>query len=131
MEVEVEDCSVEETTGARSSMQKTSDGKIVAQERYASRLPSIVARQDYLSGILPRIDTGGRQNCDRNHGIIMNNIFNDMKTAGQPNALAPASFLSVLRGFLGDLCGLRFALGSMRISHRGSGVCSRFDLYVG
>jgi hypothetical protein len=63
-------------------MQKTSDGKIVAQERYASRLPSIVARQDYLSGILPRIDADGRQNCDRNHRIIMNNIFNNMKILG-------------------------------------------------
>jgi hypothetical protein len=40
-------------------MQKTSDGKIVAQERYASRLPGIVARQDYLSRILPRIEASG------------------------------------------------------------------------
>jgi len=37
-------------------MQKPSDGKIVAQLRYASRLPRIVAKQDYLSEILPRID---------------------------------------------------------------------------
>jgi hypothetical protein len=85
-------------------MQETSDGKIVAQERYASRLPGLVARQDYLSGILPRIEAGGRQNCDRNHGIIVNNIFNSMKTTW-----TPAFFLSVLCGFLGDLCGLRFA----------------------
>ena len=34
-------------------MQETSDGKIVAQERYASRLPGIVARQDYLSEFYP------------------------------------------------------------------------------
>jgi hypothetical protein len=37
-------------------MQNTSDGKIVAQIHYASRLPRIVAKQDYLSEILPRID---------------------------------------------------------------------------
>jgi hypothetical protein len=37
-EVVVEDCSLEETTGARSSMQKPPDGKIVAQVLYASRL---------------------------------------------------------------------------------------------
>jgi hypothetical protein len=36
-EVVVEDCSLEETTGARSSMQKP-PGKIVAQVLYASRL---------------------------------------------------------------------------------------------
>jgi hypothetical protein len=40
-------------------MQKTSDGKIVAQGHYASRLLGIVARQDYLSRILPRIEAGG------------------------------------------------------------------------
>jgi hypothetical protein len=52
VEVEVEDwslpASVEGTTGARSSMQKPSDGKIVAQIHYASRLPRIAAKQDYL-----------------------------------------------------------------------------------
>ena len=36
-------------------MQETSDGKIVAQVHYASRLPRVVARQDYLGGILLRI----------------------------------------------------------------------------
>jgi hypothetical protein len=46
---------------------KPSDGKIVAQERYASRLPRIAARQDYLSGILPRIRANGDQNCALNH----------------------------------------------------------------
>jgi hypothetical protein len=29
---------------------KTSDGKIVAQVRYASRLPRVMAKQEYLSG---------------------------------------------------------------------------------
>jgi hypothetical protein len=33
-------------------MQQTSSGKIVAQEHYASRLPRIMARQDYLGEIL-------------------------------------------------------------------------------
>jgi hypothetical protein len=37
-------------------MQETSDGKIVAQIHYASRLRRIAAKQDYLSEILPRID---------------------------------------------------------------------------
>ena len=41
-------------------MQKTSDGKIVAQIPYASRLPRFVAKQDYLSAILLRIRQGGR-----------------------------------------------------------------------
>jgi hypothetical protein len=111
-------------------MQKTSDGKIVAQERYASRLPSIVARQDYLSGILPRIDAGGRQNCDRNHGIIMNNIFNSKKTPRNDATTNDRRFSPrSLREFLGDLCGLRSAPDSMRISRRG--VRSQMDLYVG
>jgi hypothetical protein len=39
---------------------KTSSGKIVAQVRYASRLPRFMARQDYLEGILRRIDAAGR-----------------------------------------------------------------------
>jgi hypothetical protein len=48
--VEVEDWPVllEETTGARSSIvSRTSDGRIVAQVLYASRLPRIMAKQDY------------------------------------------------------------------------------------
>jgi hypothetical protein len=32
---------------------QTSDGKIVAQERYASRLPRVMARQDYLCDFTP------------------------------------------------------------------------------
>src|SRR5579864_5610742 len=54
----VEDWSVllEETTGARSSIvSKTSDGRIVAQVHYASRLPRVLARQNYLRAILLRI----------------------------------------------------------------------------
>jgi hypothetical protein len=54
-EVDVEDWSLvdeealdEETTGARSSMQETSNGKIVAQVHYASRLPRVMALQGYL-----------------------------------------------------------------------------------
>jgi hypothetical protein len=50
----VEDCSTEGTTGARSSMQKPPDGKIVAQVGYASRPPRVGAKQDYLPAILPR-----------------------------------------------------------------------------
>jgi hypothetical protein len=50
-------------------MQKTSDGKIVAQLRYASRLLRIAAEQDYLAVILPRIDALGREKCDPNHSI--------------------------------------------------------------
>jgi hypothetical protein len=46
---------------------KPSEGKIMAQKRYASRLPRIAAKQDYLSRILPRIHCVGRQNCDLNH----------------------------------------------------------------
>jgi hypothetical protein len=45
-------------------MQKTSRGKIVAQVRYASRLPRIAARQDYLGWILLPIHAGGREKCD-------------------------------------------------------------------
>jgi len=43
---------------------KASDGRIVAQVHYASRLPRFMARQDYLSGILPRIYAGQREKCD-------------------------------------------------------------------
>ena len=59
---------------------KTSSGKIVAQVRYASRLPRVMARQDYLSGILPRIYAGRREKCDLNHGIYMNNSCPIKKT---------------------------------------------------
>jgi hypothetical protein len=57
----------EETTGARSSMQQTSSGRIVAQERYASRLPRIVAKQDYLGAILLPFWDGRVGKCDRAH----------------------------------------------------------------
>jgi hypothetical protein len=79
--VVVEDCSVskEETTGARSSMQRTSDGKIVAQGRYASRPPRIVARQEYLSAILPRIGALAAQKCDCNHDITIQRHLHNMK----------------------------------------------------
>src|SRR5271169_1736481 len=70
-EVVVEDWSVLETTGARSSMQETSSGKIVAQVHYASRLLRVMAKQDHLSGILLRICAGGREKCDQNHSIYM------------------------------------------------------------
>jgi hypothetical protein len=84
-EVVVEDCSVEETTGARSSMQETSSGKIVAQVRYASRLPRVAARQDYLVLILPRTDAGRREKCDQNHSIYMKTIFPHMIDAAFPS----------------------------------------------
>jgi hypothetical protein len=58
---------------------KTSDGKIVAQERYASRLPRVMAKQDYLSRILPRIEAGRREKCDWDHGIIMQTDCRDRK----------------------------------------------------
>jgi hypothetical protein len=54
----VEDWSVllEETTGARSSMsKKTSDGRIVAQVHYASRLRRDVAGQDYCARFYPEL----------------------------------------------------------------------------
>jgi hypothetical protein len=54
VEVELEDCSEEEMTGARSSMQETSDGKIVAQVHYASRPLRVAAQKDYLGRILLR-----------------------------------------------------------------------------
>ena len=50
---------------------KPSSGKIVAQVRYASRLPRVMARQDYLTGILLRIGAPGREKCDPNHSIFM------------------------------------------------------------
>jgi hypothetical protein len=47
--------SEEEMLGARSSMpEKPPNGKIVAQVHYASRLPGVMAGQDYLSRILLR-----------------------------------------------------------------------------
>jgi hypothetical protein len=62
----------------------------------------------------------------------MNNIFTIKKpvltrndAATNDRRFSPRS----LRKFPGDLCGLRFAPESMRISHRD--VRSRFDLYVG
>jgi hypothetical protein len=62
----------------------------------------------------------------------MNNTFNIKKTP-RAEMMPPrtiAAFLRVLcGGFLGDLCGLRFAPDLMSISHRG--VPSGFDLYVG
>jgi hypothetical protein len=57
---------------------KPPNGKIVAQIRYASRLPRIVARQDYLGAILPRIEAGGRQKCDQDHGILMKINYHNM-----------------------------------------------------
>jgi hypothetical protein len=59
-------------------MPKTSDGKIVAQVHYASRLPRIQARQDYLRVILPRIQAPGREKCDCNHSIIMQISYHNM-----------------------------------------------------
>ncbi len=56
---------------------KTSSGKIVAQVRYASRLPRVMARQDYLGRILPRIHAVGRENCDWNHSINMQIYFHN------------------------------------------------------
>src|SRR5271166_6203137 len=58
---------------------KTSDGKIVAQVRYASRLPRIVARQDYLRAILPPIAPSCGQKCDGDHGINMQINIHYMK----------------------------------------------------
>jgi hypothetical protein len=73
---------------------KTSSGKIVAQVRYASRLPRVVARQDYLSGILPRIYQGRREKCDLNHSIYMQNICLIKKTAALDPPLARLSSVS-------------------------------------
>jgi hypothetical protein len=60
-------------------MQKTSSGKIVAQVRYASRLLRVAAKQHYLSRILRRIHAGGREKCDQNHSIYMQNNCHNMK----------------------------------------------------
>jgi hypothetical protein len=45
-------------------VKKTSSGKIVAQIRFASRLPRVAAKQDYLSEILPRIAASRREKFD-------------------------------------------------------------------
>src|ERR1022692_3307125 len=58
-----------ERQGPDLPCKKTSKGKIVAQVRYASRLPRIAAKQDYLSQILPRIVALEREKCDQHHGI--------------------------------------------------------------
>jgi len=50
-------------------MQQTSSGRIVAQERYASRLPRIVAKQDYLGAILLPFWDGRVEKCDRAHTL--------------------------------------------------------------
>ena len=66
---------------------KTSSGKIVAQVRYASRLPRIPARQDYLGRILLPIHAGGREKCDQNHSIYMKMTCRMTKIAFKsPNA---------------------------------------------
>ena len=57
---------------------KTSDGKIVAQIRYASRLPRVAAKQDYLDVILPRIEVGKSKKCDLHHSTIMQNDCHHM-----------------------------------------------------
>jgi hypothetical protein len=43
----------------------------VAQIRYASRLPRVAAKQDYLSEILPRIAASRREKVDWDHNIVM------------------------------------------------------------
>jgi hypothetical protein len=40
----------------------------VAQEHYASRLPRVTARQDFLSGILLRFWFGEEENVSPDHG---------------------------------------------------------------
>jgi hypothetical protein len=65
---------VEETTGARSSMQKTSSGKIVAQEHYASRLPRFLARQDYSEAdFTPVLGPGRGKMRERSHWPMTGN----------------------------------------------------------
>jgi hypothetical protein len=81
VEVELEDCSEEEMTGARSSMQKTSDGKIVAQVHYASRLPRVAAQKDYLGRILLRFWSYAAEKCDFNHNIVVKIRLHYMITA--------------------------------------------------
>jgi hypothetical protein len=79
---------------------KPSNGKIVAQKRYASRLPRIVAKQDYLGRILRRIRASGSQNCDQDHGIISYNNYHYMIIP-----LPVIDLLSALGAFLRDLSG--------------------------
>jgi hypothetical protein len=56
-------------------MQNASDGRIVAQVHYASRLPRFMARQDYLSGILRRIGVIGLEKCNFRTFTTMNNSY--------------------------------------------------------
>jgi hypothetical protein len=42
----------------------------------------VVAKQHYLSGILPRIHAGGREKCDQNHSIYMQIFVHYMKIQG-------------------------------------------------
>jgi len=85
VEVELEDCSEEEMTGARSSMQETSDGKIVAQVHYASRLLRVAAQKDYLGRILLRFWSHAAEKCDFNHNIFMKIYFHYMIMACERN----------------------------------------------
>lgn len=57
---------------------QTSRGKIVAQALYASRLPRILAGQDYLTAILLRIYAARAEKCDQNHRTVRKIIVHNM-----------------------------------------------------
>ena len=69
---------IEETTGARSSMQKPPTERSWRKIHYASRLPRIVAKQDYLSAILLRICRAGDKNVIRITVLIVKIIVTSM-----------------------------------------------------
>jgi len=54
-------------------------GKIVAQVHYASRLPRILARQGYLSGILLPIGVIGLEKYDESGQTQVKNNFHTEK----------------------------------------------------
>ena len=47
------------------------DGKIVAQVHFASRLPRVMAKQDYLARIVTPNSQSQQQKCDQNHSILV------------------------------------------------------------
>jgi hypothetical protein len=51
-------------------MQKTSSGRIVAQEHYASRLTRFMARQDYLGAILLPFWAAIGEKCELYHTCL-------------------------------------------------------------
>ncbi len=85
---------------------KTSSGKIVAQVRYASRLPRFLAGQDYLGRILRRILAGRREKCDQNHSIYVQINCRIMKIVQPSSTLRSRSFWDFSPSWLWPTCAL-------------------------